>query len=118
MANIILYPDNDLVVKVRLRQASASTGAVTDLTSGTVTAFISLSNLTTATPADASLSVACTYSGSSGWWVVAFDATILTSTLLNTLFASAAPYLIVQQVGGIAGYAPMTYSPSRLMTVA
>lgn len=109
---ITLYPLNDFLVKVSLRTVDSVTGIETPLTTGTVTAFLSTGNGPTATAADASLSVSATHIGK-GVWLIAIDAAVLTPTLLDPLFASATPYLIVQQTGGVRVYAAVTYTTSR-----
>lgn len=110
-----LYPANDLVFEVTLKDVSPTTGVVSALTTGTVTGFLSATNTPTATAADPSLSVSGTHKGS-GKWLIAFDATALTATLLASSFASGA-YLIVTHSGGIRVYAQLAYTASRPATV-
>jgi hypothetical protein len=38
---------------------------------------------------------------------------VLTTALLDPLFGSTPPYLIVQQPGGLRVYAPVTYATTR-----
>jgi hypothetical protein len=112
-----LFPSNDLAFTVRLYTTDATTGRRTPLLTGTVTAFLATSSAPTATAADPSLSVAVTHLAAEKW-LVQFDATVLTPTLLATLFASATPYLIIVQAGGIRTVAELVYTPVRLATVS
>lgn len=112
-----LYPLNDLAVSVRLVDIDATTGAESNVTTGTVTAFLATSNGPTATAADATLNATVNYSGAGGWWTVTIDAAVLTAALLDTLFASVTPYLIIRRTNGIRVYVEMAYSASRPATV-
>jgi hypothetical protein len=111
-----LFPLNDFAVKAKLKTMDPATGEVGPLLAGTVTGFLATSNGATATAADPSLSVSAVHTGD-GIWLVSFDAAALTPTLLDGLFASTPPYLIVQQPGGIRVAAPVTYAASRPATV-
>lgn len=113
---ITLSPLNDFAAKVKLKQVDSATGAVSPLTTGTVTAFFATSILPTATAAHASLSTSATHIGD-GVWLVLFDAAILTPALLDGLFTSTPPVLIAQQVGGMRVWAPVTYLAARPATV-
>jgi hypothetical protein len=113
---ITLYTANDFAAKVRLRTMDPVTGVVTPLTTGTVSAFFSLSNGPGAVAADPALTMSATHLGD-GVWFIFFDAGILTAPLLDPLFAASPPYLIVEQPGGVRVYAPVTYAPSRPATV-
>jgi hypothetical protein len=108
-----LYPLNDLALSVTLKEVSATTGAVTVLTTGTVTGFLATSSGPTATAADPSLVATCNYSSALGKWVVTIDAAILTASLLNTHFAAATPYLILQSASNFRTYITLTYSAGR-----
>lgn len=109
---LTLYALNDFFVKTKLFAGNPATGAVTPLTAGTVTAFLTTSNGPTATAADAALSMTPVHLGD-GVWLIFFDAAVLTTTLLDPLFGSTPPFLIVQQPGGIRVYAPVTYATTR-----
>lgn len=109
---LVLYALNDFFAKVALRQVDASTGVETALTTGTVTAFLATGYGPTATAADPALSVSATHLGK-GVWLIAFDAAVLTTALLDPLFGSTPAYLIVQQPGGLRVYTPVTYATTR-----
>lgn len=113
---LTLYAANDFFVKAKLTTGSPTTGDVTPLTSGTVTAFLSTTNGPSAVAADPALSMAPTHLGG-GIWLIFFDAGVLTAPLLDPLFAASPPYLIVEQPGGVRVYASVTYAPSRPATV-
>lgn len=110
-----LSPLNDLAFFAKLQQVSTSTGAKTPLTSGTVTAFLATSNAADATAADASLSVSAVHV-TGGKWLVFFDASVLTLTLLETHFASVTPYLIIEQEDGFRVYHELEYSEAKAAT--
>lgn len=107
-----LVPLNDLAFFVKLQEVSTSTGAKSPLTTGTVTAFLATSNAADAIAADPTLSVSATHI-SGGKWLVFFDASVLTLSLLEGLFAAVTPYLIVQQSNGFRVYEELVYSESR-----
>lgn len=109
---VTLYALNDFFVKTKLFAGNPTTGAVEPLTSGTVTAFLATSNAATATAADAALSMSPVHLGD-GLWLIFLDGAVLTTTLLDPLFGSTPPYLIIQQPGGIRVYAPVTYATTR-----
>lgn len=109
---LTLYPLNDFFAKAKLRTLDPATGVETPLTTGTVTAFLATSSGPAATAADAALSMSPVHLGD-GIWLIFFDATVLTTALLDPLFAAAPPYLIVQQPGGVRVYAPVTYTTAR-----
>jgi hypothetical protein len=113
---IELAPLNDLSLLATIKEVNASTGALEAATTGTVTAFIALSSLPTATAADPALSVAGVHTAN-GVWLINFDGGTLTYALLNGLFASAAPFLIVTHSSGVRVYTELTYTPSRQATV-
>lgn len=112
---INLYPSNDLAVKVTLKVVNPQTGQIGPLTGGTVTGFLATSSSPTATAADPSLSVTATEVGS-GVYLVAFDGSVLTPSLLASLFATVTPYLIVQEPNDVRVYAECAYLPSRPAT--
>jgi hypothetical protein len=109
---LTLYALNDFFVKTKLFAGNPTTGAVTPLTAGTVTAFLATSNTASATAADPALSMSPTHLGD-GVWLIFFDAAVLTTALLDPLFGSTPPYLIIQQPGGLRVYAPVTYTTAR-----
>jgi hypothetical protein len=107
-----LYPLNDFTLSVSLKDVDPTSGSVVPLTSGTVTAFLATSKTASATAADPTLSVLATSIGG-GKWLIAIDAAALTPTLLDTLFASTSPFLIVQQPGNLRVFVPLTYVPQK-----
>jgi hypothetical protein len=117
MATIPIYPYNDLIVSATIMDIS-SAGVETPVTSGTVTAFLATSHASDATTADATLSVSAVYTGAGGVWIATIDATALTLALLDSLFASATPYLIFQKSGAVRAYAKCRYVSSRPATVS
>lgn len=116
MAVIPLYPLNDLDVLATLKDVDPVTGRVIPLTTGPVTAFISQSNAPTAVPADGALFVNAVNTGR-GKWLISFDAAVLSFTLLDPLFATTTPYLIVEMPGEIRVFAEMIYNPVRPVLV-
>lgn len=115
MAEFFLYPLNDLGFFAKLKDIHPTTGVVTPLTTGTVTCFLSVGKTSTSTAADPSLSVTAAHIAD-GKWLIFFDATILTYALLNGLFASTPPYLIIQYPSGFRVYVPLTYVAERPAT--
>lgn len=117
MADFTLYPLNDFAKYLRLPDINSTTGNVGYLTSGSVTAFLSTTNGPTATAADATLVMSPTYVPAKQKWLLYFDASVLTVNLLNTLFASTPPYLIVQYPSGFRVYFAGEYVAERPGTV-
>lgn len=107
-----LYPLNDFAMFAKLKDISSSTGAVSNLTTGTVSFFIATSNAPDAEEADATLSGSATHV-SNGKWLVFLDASVLDPTLLDSLFATATPYLILQYSNGFRVYHELAYTASR-----
>lgn len=116
--SVALSPLNDLSLSVTLKDVDPTTGATSLITTGTVTAFLAVSNSPTATVADATLNATVNYSGASGKWTITIDASVLTAALLATLFASATPYLIIQRTNGVRVTVELLYSASRAATVS
>lgn len=113
MAAFTLWPLNDFAKFARLKDINTSTGEVTDLTTGTITAFFSTTNTPTSTAADASLSMSPTYVTAKARWLIFFDATVLTAALLAAQFGSTPPYLIIQYPSGFRVYFKGEYQASR-----
>lgn len=109
---ITLYPLNDFSVKVKLREINPTTGVVSPLTTGTVTAFLATSDAPTAGAADPALEMTPTHLGG-GVWLIFFDATVLTAALLATHFAATPPVLVVVQPGGIRTANAISYAAAR-----
>jgi hypothetical protein len=119
MSNIVFYPANDRAFIVTLKTVdqdpnSATFGRVIDLTSGTVTAFLSISNAPNATTADALLTITGQHL-KKGKWLLFWDGAVLTTTTLATLTNGG--YIIVVKPNGVRVYAPFTYSASRPATI-
>lgn len=112
MATLELYPLNDFIAQVTLKDVDA-TGAEIPVTTGTVTAFLATSNGPTATAADPTLSVSAVYTGAGGVWLITIDAAVLTASLLALHFATVTPYLIVQKTGAVRVYAKCKYKAER-----
>lgn len=115
---IDLFPENDLAFTVKLYDVATPTGVKGPLLGATVTCFLSTSNSPTAT-VSGSLSgtvVERTPTGQ-GVYLVTFDRSVLTAAALNTYFAAATPYCIIDQGGGIRAYIEMAYTVSRPATV-
>jgi hypothetical protein len=117
MPDFTLWPLNDFAKFLKsVKDISPTTGVLSDLTTGTITCFFSTGNLPTSTAADPSLSnTAIHVSGSK--WLVFFDAGVLTADLLDTKFAAAPPFLIVQYPSGFRVYFTGEYVASRPGTV-
>jgi hypothetical protein len=118
MATINIFPLNDLVLEVKLKKVSTTTGATVPLESGTVTAFLANAKLPTTVAADPSLSVTPTHVGS-GRWIVEFDAALLDPAIAGvaTFFAAPLHYCIIQVLNGSRTYVDLTYAASRAATV-
>lgn len=90
-----LNPSNDLSLQVTLKTVDPDTQDILPLTEGTVLAFLATSDSPTATAADATLTTTCTYSTKKKKWLVPFQGSALTPSLLASLFASTPPWCIV-----------------------
>lgn len=112
MAAIPLYALNDLAIKTKLKVINPTTGVVSPLTSGTVTAFLATTNTASAVAAAPALTMSPTHLGG-GVWLIFFDGAVLTTALLDPIFGSVAPYLIVQQPGDVRVYAALSYATTR-----
>jgi len=95
----ILYPLNDLSVAMGPFETVTTLGVHTPITAGTISGFLATTDAPDAIAADATLAVAnLSYIGgqpkgdgtnwAAGWWLIQFDAAVLTAALLNTLFAA------------------------------
>lgn len=112
-----LSPLNDLALSVVLKDVDPTTGATSLVTTGSVSAFLATSNSPTATVADSTLNATVNYSGAGGKWIVTIDASVLTASLLASLFASATPYMIIVRASGVRVYVELAYLASRAATV-
>jgi hypothetical protein len=116
MADFTLYALNDFSKFVKLKDIDANTGAVSSLTSGTVTVFFSTDNDSAAVTAHADLSNTATHIAN-GKWLIFFDASVLTKSVLDTAFSTDPPYMIVQYPNGFRVYFTGEYVESRAGTV-
>lgn len=118
MAAPKISSQNDFIIKVKLYEVASGAITRSALTTGTVTGFLSTSNASDATAADASL-VATISHVSDGWWRVSIDASVLTQTLMDTNFASPAScYLIITQSNNFRRYIELEYSDALEAPVA
>jgi hypothetical protein len=118
MPDFTLYALNDFAKLVKAKVIDPDTGAVTDETEATVTAFLATSDAPDAIEADASLKVTpCPFVAAKKGFLVFFDRTILTAALLDGLFATTPPVLIIDDGAGwrVAFYGE--YLPTRPGTV-
>ncbi len=117
MADFTLHPLNDFAKYARLKTISSTTGEVTPLKTGTVTAFLSTGGAPSDVAADATLSMSAIHI-KDGKWLIFFDASVLTLALLESKFATTPPYLILQHVSGFRVYYLGDYVVSRSGEVA
>ncbi len=116
-----LYPSNDFVLQALLRTVNVTTQLVTVLTDAdapVVRAFLATSDSPTATAADPSLTTSCSYSKSTQRWMLAWEGSVLTPTLLATLFAAdpTACFAIITVNGtDIRGAIQLEYIAPRLV---
>jgi hypothetical protein len=101
MADFTLYAENDFAKYLTgVKDISSTTGAVTDTPStATIACFFATGQDPDDTPADPTLSMNAVWV-SGNKWLIFFDRTALTFTLLESKFASTPPYLIVDYPGG------------------
>jgi hypothetical protein len=121
-----LAPDNDLLRTFYLEDVDPITFAKTPVTTGTVTAFLATTKDGSA--ADPSLSISAVHVGVAsptadeyalGTWGIEFDATILTSSLLATLFAATGKaFLVVEKAGAVRRYEQLTYATAIAATLS
>lgn len=112
----VITPKNDCAFLVTLRLVD-DTGRYTNLSTGTLTAFLATSDASTATAADNSLVGSVVYTGAGGRWLVRFDASILTSALLASLFASTTPYIIIEGENNVRFAIEAAYSDTKRVEV-
>lgn len=115
MSDITFYPGNDKGLLVRLKTVdrdpnSATFGHVIPLTSGTVTAFLSVSNAPNSTTADSLLTISAQHV-SKGKWLLFWDGAFITTATMATLTSGG--FIIVVKPNGVRVYAPLLYSASR-----
>lgn len=115
MGDITFYPANDRALLVTLYTidtvpSSATYGKPIPITTGVVTAFLSVSNLPTATTADPVLTITGQHI-KKGKWLLFWDGALLTTVTLNLLTSGG--YIIVVKPNGVRVFAPFLYSASR-----
>lgn len=119
MANdtIPIYPLNDIDLEVELKTVDPETGRVIPLTpdiSPTVTAFLSQSNAPTAVMADGTLFTNCVHTNR-GKWLVRIDKAVMLPALLDGLFLTTTPYIIVEDTVSVRAVIECVYFQSRMM---
>lgn len=109
----IIYPLNDFSFIVPLKDVDPATGKVVKLTSGAVTFFLSVTDdPATATAADAAFAGSATHVGN-GNWLIQLDAAALTVAKMETAFAAAPPFLIIQKPSGFLVNLPLAYQKKK-----
>lgn len=117
-----LSPLNSLFATIYVPTVSLTDGVESGLTTGTMTAFLATSPDPDAVAADGTLSVACAHIGQAspttgqfplGTWLINFPKSVLTVTLLDQLFESTAPYLIVEHSTSMRVETKLKYKRSR-----
>ncbi len=127
MSHNILAPDNDLLRTFYLEDVDPTTFALTPVTTGTVTFF--LSQTKDGSAADPSLETSAVHVGVTvaatgqyvlGTWGLELDATILTAALLEPLFGptnSNKAFLVVEKAGAVRRYEQLTYQSAYAATL-
>jgi hypothetical protein len=117
-----LSPLNAFFATIYVPTVSLTDGVESGLTTGTMTAFLATSPDPDATTADATLSVACTHIGQAvpstgqfpeGTWLINFPKSVLAVALLDQLFETTAPYLIVEHSTSMRVETKLKYKRSR-----
>lgn len=119
MADRPLSPLNDFDRTVLIEEVNSS-GVVVPVTSiagGAIVGFLAAGKEPSAIAADASWNVNGVYIGGAngfdaGVWLFQIDASALTAALLDSEFATAVPYFIVQRTNGKRRYEKLKYTPS------
>ena len=114
-----LVPGNDFLATFFIEEPDPTTFAKVPVTSGAISAFIATTNGPLATAAHANLVAVVTHVGviapvpdgdyPLGTWSIAIDGAGLTQAILDPLFATATPYLIVDRVGDVRRYQKVVY---------
>lgn len=110
-----LHPLNDLPLLVTISTVNAAGRLIPFTASTSMRAFLATSDTPTATAADATLNTVPTYTGAGGKWMVTFNKALLTPSLLNTHFASAVPYCIVENDEDVRVAIRLEYAPTKLI---
>lgn len=118
--SITFYAANDKGLIVTLKTVdqdpeSATYGKPINLTSGNVTAFLSISNLSNATSADPLLTVTGQHI-KNGKWLLFWDGAFITTATMSQLTNGG--YIIVVKPNGVRVYAPFLYSETRPAVLA
>jgi hypothetical protein len=117
-----LSPKNNLWATIYIPTVSPTDGVESGLSTGTVTAFLAVSDDPDVIAADATLSVSCTHIGQAnptagqfptGTWLIAFPKSVLTSAILDLYFTDTAPYLIVEHSTTMRVETKLRYKRSR-----
>lgn len=97
---LTLIADNDFAARVRLQEVESPTGALVDVTSGTVTGFLSVTDdLETAAKAHPDFTVSYTWTGEDGWWLATIDKALLNPATLRATFENPECYLFAIKSG-------------------
>lgn len=122
----IISPLNDVNISVLLINVPSS-GTKTPITSPPVTGFLATSNAPDATAADPTLQADLTHVGGNddgdggtydlGTWMFQLNATAMTIELLDSLFKSTRPWLIVQKTGDRRNAIPLRYARVQQATL-
>lgn len=119
-----ISPLNDFVATMLLENVNSVTGVVSAIDSGTITGFLSTSDLPDATAFDATWQVNGVYVGGAndyeaGTWMWQIDAAVLTYALMESAFGSSRrAYFIVQKTNDKRVVKKLRYRPVRLATDA
>ncbi len=114
-----VYPENDFVLIVTPKLVDG-TGKFTPLTSAAApTCFFATSGAPTAVAADATLVGTVTLATGSpvGRWIVKVQKSVMDYTLLNSLFAATAPWMIIEFAEGIRGAVECEYDAINNLVV-
>ncbi len=125
-AHDALSPGNKLFRVALIETVDGTTGETTPIVSGTVSAFLAISNDPDATTANAAFAVNAVHVGIAvptalqpfplGSWLIVIPA--LSATLLDTYFTTVAPYLIVVRASEARVYEKLHYKRSKAVTLA
>jgi hypothetical protein len=110
-ATPIVSPGNNLAFVVRLKQPNASGGTDPIPNTSVVSAYLANSPTATSPPDPALVASVSFIAGPK--WLVEFSGADLTDAVLDSAFANATPWLVVEQVGGIRAVAKLAYRTYR-----
>lgn len=109
----IIYPLNDFSFIVPLKDVDPADGKVKPLLTGTVTFFLSVTDdPATAVAADPAFAGSATHVGK-GNWLIQLDAAVMTVAKMETAFAAAPPFLMIQKPSGFLVNLPLAYQKKK-----